>query len=187
MKPLHTALFIIVFAIASACSSGDESLSHLETENSITAEMIEEAQNTWVAGLVSIGSAHSAGENAEAVAGTVLDTYYDYASGPVLFKPTLATGDQTFRPTFEGALSYFVGGNENFPGDSGFALKPYTEGTVVMADVFIYGPIAIAMSKITLVAYDGSEVTVDKTFAYRLDENGDLRIITHHSSLPFSP
>jgi hypothetical protein len=32
----------------------------------------------------------------------------------VLFKPTLTTGDQTFRTTHKGALSYFVGGDSSF-------------------------------------------------------------------------
>jgi hypothetical protein len=48
------------------------------------------------------------------------------------------------------------------------------------------GALASAMGKITLQAADGSEVTVDKTFAYRRDADGRLRIIAHHSSLPWA-
>jgi hypothetical protein len=54
----------------------------------------------------------------------VLDAAYDYAKGiPVLFKPTLASGEQTFRRTNEGALSYFVGGFDKYPKDAGFAIQ----------------------------------------------------------------
>jgi hypothetical protein len=34
---------------------------------------------------------------------------------------------------------------------------------------------------------DGNEVMVDKTFGYVRDAAGDLRIVLHHSSLPFTP
>ena len=56
----------------------------------------------------------------------MIDDLYDYAEGQVFFKPTLAFGPRTFRPTKEGALAYFVGGNPNFPEDTGFALKGWT-------------------------------------------------------------
>jgi len=181
------ALTGLILLLTACDQDKHTNLQPLESQTSITSEMIELAQNRWIDGLVSIGNAHSLGEDVFAAAGAVLEDHYDYSTNTVLFKPTLATGDQTFRPTFEGALSYFVGGNDNFPDDSGFALKPYIEGTVQVADTFIHDSFAIAMSKITLKAADDTEVTVDKTFAYRLDSNGDLRIIAHHSSLPFEP
>ena len=34
---------------------------------------------------------------------------------------------------------------------------------------------------------DGKETVVDKTWGYRADEKGNLRIILHHSSLPYKP
>jgi hypothetical protein len=30
-------------------------------------------------------------------------------------------------------------------------------------------------------------VKVDKTFGYAKDQNGNLKIVLHHSSLPFTP
>lgn len=154
---------------------------------SLSKEMIHQAQKTWIQALVSIGEVHVNGGDAAARASEVLTTYYDFENGSVLFKPTLTHGKQTFRLTKEGALAYFVGGNAAFPDDDGFALRPYVSGSVEMADVIIHGNVAIAMSNITLNAYDGSSVTVNKTFGYRLDDAGNLRIITHHSSLPFQP
>ncbi len=53
----------------------------------------------------------------------MLDKLYGFHLGPVLFKPTLSGGHQTFRLTKEGALSYFVGQNPIYPQDSGFGIK----------------------------------------------------------------
>ncbi len=154
---------------------------------SITEETVHQAQKTWIQALVSISQTHAEGGDAAARASEVLRTYYDFVDGSVLFKPTLTFGEQTHRTTYEGALAYFVGGNSNFPNDDGFALTNYVDGTVEMAGVVIIDNVAIAQSNITLITYDGSSVTVNKTFAYRLDDSGNLRIITHHSSLPFTP
>ncbi|AXI99797.1 hypothetical protein CYPRO_0512 [Cyclonatronum proteinivorum] len=184
MKKILVAITIAMVAgmLLVACTNGNTDQSYANT-----AEMIERAQNEWIAALVSIGAAHAEGGDAEARAREVLNNYYNFHSAPVLFKPTLAFGEQTFRPDKQGALAYFVGGDADFPNDDGFALRPYVDGFVEMADVFIHGDMAIAMSNITLEAYDGSTVTVDKTFGYILDEEGSLRIVTHHSSLPFAP
>lgn len=189
MKNIYSllSLAIIIGFLFTACSEGQSSSDYSEPETPvITAQLVEQAQQEWIAALVSIGNAHTEGGDAAAVARQVLTDFYNYPNGLVLFKPTLAFGEQTFRPTMEGALSYFVGGNEDFPNDGGFALKPYVDGFVEMADVFIHGDMAIAMSNITLEAYDGSTVMVNKTFGYVLDGR-NLRIVTHHSSLPFAP
>ena len=49
-------------------------------------------------------------EAATAHAKAVLETAYAYSNNvSVLFKPTYASGEETFRPTQDGALAYFVG------------------------------------------------------------------------------
>ena len=72
---------------------------------------ISDAVSAWGDGLLEISNAYenSGIEKATSVAGGVLDSLYGYNLGPVLFKPTLSGGTQTFRLTREGALSYFVG------------------------------------------------------------------------------
>ncbi|MCH6201595.1 hypothetical protein MMU07_18580 [Aquiflexum sp. LQ15W] len=45
----------------------------------------------------------------------------------MFFKPTLTQDEQTFRKTKNGALTYFVVGDPDFPEDKGFALKPWVE------------------------------------------------------------
>lgn len=180
-KQAHFTYFIFLIASAflfQACEMQEE-----EAVQTITEEMVQEAQNEWIDGLSAIGEA----DDPEAVATEVLNRHYDFDGAGVLFKPTLAHGDQSFRFTREGALSYFVGGNENYPDDAGFALSNYVEGTAVVENVIVQDNIAISMSRISLVSETGDIVTVDKTFAYRMDDEGNLRIITHHSSLPYMP
>ena len=125
-------------------------------------------------------------EAARDLAGDVLDGAYGYQMGPVLFKPTLTVAPQTFRTTREGALAYFVGGDASFPNDSGFALKGWEAFEVKNAAIFIDGNTAMSMGNVMLTNKDGSVTTVDKTWGYLRDEDGALRIVLHHSSLPHS-
>jgi hypothetical protein len=70
---------------------------------------------------------HGEGGDYRAVAGALIDDLYDHSQGTVFFKPTLAYGQNAFRGTGEGTLSYFVGGDPEFPEDSGFALKHWVK------------------------------------------------------------
>ena len=91
----------------------------------ITEDQVNAAQQAWCDALIEIGKIHQAGGNVRAAALALIDGLYDYAEGVVFFKPTMAHGKQTFRDTAKGALSYFVGGDPDFPDDKGFALKPW--------------------------------------------------------------
>ena len=121
------------------------------------------------------------------LAGQVLDAAYGYNLGPVAFKPTLASGDTTFRTTREGALAYFVGGNSRFAGDTGFALKGWRSYEIDNAAIVINGTTAISIGNVMLTNSDGQVTTVDKTWGWVRDPNGGLRIVLHHSSLPYAP
>ena len=65
---------------------------------------------------------HRNGGDYVGVATDHINTLYGYQTGPVLFKPTLASEEQ-FRPTFDAALSYFVASNNVCPEDEGFAIR----------------------------------------------------------------
>jgi hypothetical protein len=41
------------------------------------------------------------------------------------------------------------------------------------------------MGSFTLIDRDGQITKVDKSWGYKLDGNGNLRIMLHHSSLPY--
>jgi len=95
-----------------------------------TEDMVHKALQTWCDNVVAVGKAHSEGGDPRTVATQVLSDNYDYDQGKVLFKPTLTFGARTFRPTKDGALAYFTGGNDDFPDDKGFKLKPWVKGMV---------------------------------------------------------
>ena len=157
----------------------------------ITEAEVNAAQQAWCDGLVKISKAAKEGGDAKAVAAQVIDDLYDYKEGVVFFKPTLAYGKNTFRPTREGALAYFVGGNKDFPEDTGFALKNWAkaryDNNAAEKGVQIHGDIAITMGNVYLTNADGEEVMVDKTFVFRRCKDGKLRLCVHKSALPFAP
>ena len=59
----------------------------------ITKEQVIEAQNSWAEGIIEIGSLKDEIKLNERVI-DFLDELYSYESGPVLFKPTMASIDQ---------------------------------------------------------------------------------------------
>ncbi|MCH2095075.1 MAG: phosphoribosyl-AMP cyclohydrolase [Rhodobacteraceae bacterium] len=155
----------------------------------LTSEDLAQARTAWGAGLIAISKAYEEGgiETARPIAEEVLDGAYGYAMGDVLFKPTLASGDQTFRPTRQGALSYFVGHDADYPRDGGFGLKGWREMDSVTSAEFIEGSVGMWMGWVILTDKDGNVTKVDKTFGYKKDADGVLRIVLHHSSLPYAP
>ena len=143
-----------------------------------------DAQDAWGKGIVEISSAHSSGGDFVARAKQHVAELYAYGEGPVLFKPTLAAEKQ-FRGTFEDALSYFVGseGTE----DSGFAIKGWTNVRWENADIYTSADSAMAMGNYFFTDPDGAETKVEYSFGYVRDAAGQLKIVLHHSSLPYSP
>lgn len=157
----------------------------------ITQADVNAAQQAWCDGLVAIAKAHKDGGDAKAVAGKFIDDVYDFKDGKVFFKPTLAFGKNTFRTTREGTLAYFVGGNKDFPEDKGFALNPWVKvdfhDDAEQNGIQIHGDIAVMMGHLTLTNAKGEETTVEKTFVFRKDKSGKLRLCAHKSALPFTP
>jgi len=52
--------------------------------------------------------------------------------------------------------------------------------------VFIAGDSAITMVHVTFTNQGGQKTTVDKSWKFVKDDAGQLRIVLHHSSLPYS-
>ena len=115
--------------------------------NEITEQELAEARRIWGDALVAVSKAFEEGgiDAAREVAGGALDAAYGYDLGPVLFKPTLASGEQTFRPTREGALAYFVGHDDSYPLDAGFGIKGWRKVESETAASFIQGDVAMWM------------------------------------------
>ncbi|MFM6100913.1 MAG: hypothetical protein ACKPCG_22680, partial [Dolichospermum sp.] len=129
---------------------------------SITESEVLAAQKAWGNALVNISTTYDQEGIAAArtLAEKVIDELYAYQWGLVLFKPTLTTGDQTFRTTHKGALSYFVGGDSSFPQDTGFALKGWRKVEIRNAGIFIVGNTATTMGNVSITDKTGKVTTV---------------------------
>lgn len=183
------ALLVVQTAVAQPSSTiAPSSLKTTIVNRAITESEVLAAQKAWGDALVSISKTYETEgkDAAKALAEKVIDEAYGYQFGLVLFKPTLTTAPQTFRTTRASALAYFVGDDPAFPRDKGFALNGWRKVESNNIGIFISGDTATSMGKVTLTDKDGNVITVDKTWQFFKDDTGKLRIIVHHSSLPYS-
>lgn len=168
-------------ALALFASTG---VAHATSAPALTSDRVTELKTAWGEGIVKIGAVHKAGGDYKDAARKHIEQFYAYGEETVLFKPTLASQDQ-FRGTFDEALSYFVGGS--IAEDGGFAIAPYTNVRWENEGTTINGNTGLAMGNYYFTKTDGSEVKVEYTFGIEQMDDGDLKIILHHSSLPFTP
>ncbi|MEO1534445.1 MAG: phosphoribosyl-AMP cyclohydrolase [Planctomycetota bacterium] len=169
-------------AVLSGCQTAHMG-GHSHGGHSISEADVVAAQKTWGNGIVDISRVHSEGGDYTARATQHINDLYAYQLGDVMFKPTLAADDQ-FRESFDEALSYFIGreGTE----DGGFAISGWTNVRWQNNAVYTDSDSAMAMGNYWFTGPDGNETKVEYTFGYVIDENGELRINLHHSSLPYS-
>ncbi|PVH27808.1 phosphoribosyl-AMP cyclohydrolase [Pararhodobacter oceanensis] len=155
----------------------------------ITSQDLLAARMVWGAQKVAISKAYEARglEAARTAALRHLEANYGYDLGPVMFKPTMASGAQSFRPTKAGALAYFCGHSAEYPLDTGFAIRGWRAVDSVTSAELIAGDIAMWMGWIILTDRSGAVTKVDKSFGYQKDAQDVLRIVLHHSSLPYQP
>jgi hypothetical protein len=188
---LASNLFIAILACAAtpAFAQSTSATTSATVNRAVTETEVIAAQQNWCKALVNISATYAKDGQpaAKALAEKVIDAAYGYQYGAVLFKPTLTVNPQTFRTTRAGALSYFVGGDSNFPKDTGFALKGWTKCEVANAGIFIAGNSATTMGKVHFTNKDGKLTSVDKTWQFVKDDAGQLRIVLHHSSLEYAP
>lgn len=154
------------------------------TPPELTPDRVTAFKTAWGDGIVNIGAVHTAGGDYEAAARAHIEDFYAFDTDTVLFKPTLASADQ-FRGTFDEALSYFVGGS--ISEDRGFAIAPYTDVRWENEGTTINGDIALTMGNYYFTTTEGEEVKVEYSFGIEQMADGELKIILHHSSVPFTP
>ncbi|MDG1283964.1 MAG: phosphoribosyl-AMP cyclohydrolase, partial [Flavobacteriales bacterium] len=88
----------------------------------ISEEEVLQVQQNWSNGVVEIGKKFDNNLDYISYAEEFLDKLYNFRNGDVLFKPTFASESQ-FRLNKASALSYFIGDNQEFNEDKGFALS----------------------------------------------------------------
>jgi hypothetical protein len=181
-RALVASAFALTTVMGTAAFAADQ------RDAGITEPEVLAAQKAWGDALVAISRDYETGgiDKARATASAVLDQAYGYNLGPVLFKPTLTRDPQTFRTTKEGALAYFVGHDPKYPRDKGFALQHWRSVEIRNVGIQINGDVANTMGKVVMRDRDGKTTTVDKTWTFKKDDAGVVRIILHHSSLPYT-
>lgn len=152
----------------------------------ISKEEVLGFQNEWGSAVVGVGKLYLEKKNYKEAAGLLVERFYGYNEGPVLFKPTRAANKQ-FRGTKEGALSYFVGDDPNFDEDGGFALQPWTNVRFENHEYILNEGTAIVMGNYYFKDLDGDQKKVEYTMGLFRTTEGVLRMNLHHSSLPFIP
>lgn len=154
-------------------------------KKALTKKKIRAIQKSWAEGILAIGQAHRKKEDYKSLATEFIQKHYGYEEGIVLFKPTLASVEQ-FRDTFEKALSYFVSGNPKYPEDQGFAIRHWVNIKFENAGIVIIKKHAVAMGNYFFTDNEGKKVKVEYTFGYFINQDGNIKINLHHSSIPYS-
>ena len=147
---------------------------------------ILQRQYDWGNGIIRIGKIYTEkGDYVKAAKEHIADLY-GYGESKVLFKPTKAT-DPQFRAGKEEALSYFVGGNNKFPEDQGFALQPWEKVRFEVHDFIANFKQAIVMGNYFFIDANGAETKVEYTMGFFRAADNSLKLNLHHSSFPFKP
>ena len=181
------------FAVSSLVCAQVQSKPVVQVFNTaITEAEVDQIQQAWCDALLAISAAYQSGgyDAAKAKAEAAIDTAYAYKYGPVAFKPTYATGADTFRSTREGALAYFVGPDPSIPlfrdKKLGFATYRHWVKCVIKDDVVqLLGNTANTMGQVILTDSEGQTASPEKTWTFLREMDGSVRIVLHHSSAPF--
>lgn len=157
-----------------------------DIRSAITEQEIVDTQKAWADSIIKIGKVYSENGDYRSVAIEHIKNFYNYQEGTVLFKPTL-TSEKQFRTDFRGALSYFIGGDENYPEDIGFATKQWKSIRWENIAIKTFENLALAMGNYYFTSLNGDkELKVEYSFVYIKNNEGKLKIILHDSHLPYS-
>ena len=145
-------------------------------------EDIINIQKEWASGIVKMGELSNDRDSLESFTSDFLDKINDFQN-QVLFKPTKAANEQ-FRNSKGSAYSYFIAGDDReCQEDNGFALSNWTEILFDNSNIIINEDIAIAMGNYTF-KNEASKIKVEYSFVYK-NYGNEIKIILHHSSLPY--
>jgi len=152
----------------------------------LTEHAIRAAQQEWGDAIVRLGQIHRNGGPIREEAIACINHLYSTQDGRILFKPTMAA-EAPFRSTVEDALSYFIGGDPDFPEDAGFARQSWIAVRFENHAMTFLADAVLAMGHYFFMNQDNVETKTEYSFVYVCDSSGHLRIKLHHSSFPFSP
>ena len=141
-------------------------------------------QNKWADNIIAIGKAYLDKKDYVTLTNKFLDKLYFFNKEKVLFKPTKAAEKQ-FRKNKNEFISYFIGQNKVSDEDKGFALEPWKNIYFENFDIMYIEKVLITMGNYFFTDYKNKKIKVEYTFGYMLDHENNLKIIFHHSSIPY--
>ena len=152
----------------------------------VSLSEIEDKQYAWAQAVIHIGALWQQRGDFHQAAVQLVDAHYAYGfeCGTVQFKPTRAR-QQPFRQTARSAVSYFVGGDEQFPEDAGFALMPWRRIVFNNQNYYYHYDIATVMGTYEFYDHQDACTIVEYTFGYVRTGKQQLKLFLHHSSLPY--
>ena len=145
---------------------------------------ISDIQQKWGNSIIEIGKAYLDKKDYLKLTENFLDELYYFNQGKVLFKPTKASHKQ-FRNKRNEFISYFIGHNKVSDEDKGFALEPWKDIYFQNFDFITYDDIVISMGNYLFTDYENKKTKVEYSFGYILNQESKLKIIFHHSSIPY--
>ena len=155
----------------------------------LSSEVIKEKvfinQNEWATNIIKIGRAYLDKRNYIKMTEEFLDKLYLFENGKILFKPTKAKEKQ-FRTNKTEFMSYFIGYNKVSNEDKGFVLEPWKKVYFQNFDIISFKDIIISMGNYFFINYKNEKIKAEYSFGYTFDINKNLKIIFHHSSLPYN-
>ena len=145
---------------------------------------IEKVQKEWADSIIEIGKAYLNKKDYLFLNNKFLDKLYLFNEGKVLFKPTKAYQKQ-FRASKNEFISYFIGHNKVSDEDKGFALEPWKEIYFENFNTLYLEKILVTMGNYFFTNYKNEKIKVEYTFGYKFHRGNGLKIIFHHSSIPY--
>jgi hypothetical protein len=182
----QTAILFSIIALILGGFIGYTITSNTKAKFIISLEEVQIAQDTWKNGVINLGKMKIEGKTQSDLtkaADEFVTKTYNYSNEDVEFKPTKASQNE-FRFTQEDAVSYFVTGN--IKEDKGFAtIDPYKDIKFDNAKIVQKENIATAMGNYYFTNMRDETTKVNYTFQYLKNPDNNIKIIIHHSSLPY--
>jgi len=150
----------------------------------IKNEEVLKIQKSWADNIILLGSLKDKRSECEHQATKFIELHYAYEFTNVLFKPTKAK-EHPFRFTKDATLSYFIGGNNDYPEDLGFALTPWKSIHFDNKKIIYEQERATSMGHYYFTDFTNTEIKAEVTFGYIRSGEGNLKINLHHSSIPY--
>eukprot|EP00434_Breviolum_minutum_P031675 symbB.v1.2.028010.t1/scaffold2909.1/size67485/2 len=177
------SLRIHVFMASVPADGEDLEFAEEPSEANLTEITMEAAQLAWSKKLVEVGDLYGMKGNYREIAEELVDDCYAYSMRPTLFKPAEARV-APFRTSRAGAISYYAGGNINFPEDWGFALRPWKSARLSTEAAVIHGTQGVVMGHAYFDDAAGIQRKAEYAMGFVKSHQGGVRINLHHAHFP---